>query len=317
MLCGILNWPGSVPGSPHDFSSFPLLLAGLNSAGVPIGETITVPAGTPGPIASQRDYLTVGVTVSPTGFTAPVQVGTSALGSTQWYIPSHYTAAFNIGCSVSVPSGTTCSVEVTRDYAFAAPQIYVPGQGIVPPVCDAFAWPTLSAIATETSGDIDSSVSGVRLTVTAGTGRATLANGPDRVEDMTMHEDDHVEVRHHRRKRPSVAHGEVASARHDRAGRSAVHPYTSASVPTMREAMLEDWRPEARQDSWSSAAHMDPPRDDRRPAHDPHRPLDITDHRYVTRRSAPEPGNPYSAAHRLERAEPFRPRGGHQDDTPI
>ena len=56
---------------------------------------------------------------------------------------------------------------------------------------------------------------------------------------------------------------------------------------------------------------------DRRPLHDPHRPLDITDYRYVTRRSAPEPGNPYSAAHRLERAEPFRLRGGHQDDTPV
>ena len=55
----------------------------------------------------------------------------------------------------------------------------------------------------------------------------------------------------------------------------------------------------------------------RRPLRDPHRPLDITDRRYVTQRTAQEPENPYSAAHRLERAEPFRPRGGHQDDTPV
>jgi len=131
-----------------------------------------------------------------------------------------------------------------------------------------------------------------------------------------MHENEDVEVRRHRRKRPSVAHGETAAVRHDRASRS-VYPYTAEHAPAIREALGEEWRPGVRQDSWSSAAHMDPPRDDRRPAHDPHRPLDITDHRYVTRRSAPEPGNPYSSAHRLERAEPFRPRGGHQDDTPV
>jgi hypothetical protein len=133
-----------------------------------------------------------------------------------------------------------------------------------------------------------------------------------------MDEDDDVAVRAHRRRRArsEVAHGETAAARHDRAGRSA-YPYTAGHAPAMREALGEDWRPEARQDSWSSGAHLDPPRDDRRPGHDPFRPLDITDERYVTRRSAPEPGNPYSAAHRLERAEPFRPRGGHQDDTPV
>ena len=133
-----------------------------------------------------------------------------------------------------------------------------------------------------------------------------------------MHEDDDVEVRRHRRKRPGMAAGEMAAGRHDRASRQAVHPYTAASAPAIREALGEDWRgPKAQQDSWSSAAHMDPPRDDRRPAHDPFRPLDITDRRYVTQRTAQEPENPYSAAHRLERAEPFRPRGGHQDDTPV
>jgi hypothetical protein len=133
-----------------------------------------------------------------------------------------------------------------------------------------------------------------------------------------MDEDEGAEVEVHahrrRRARSEMAHGEAASARHDRASRhSTTYPYTSAAVPAMREALGEDWRPEAQQDSWSSAAHMDPPRGDRRPLHDPYRPLDITD----TQRTAPEPGNPYSSAHRLERAEPFRPRGGHQDDTPV
>jgi hypothetical protein len=132
-----------------------------------------------------------------------------------------------------------------------------------------------------------------------------------------MHEDDDVKVRRHRRKRPSVAHGETAVARHDRASRQATNFYNASHAPVMRQAAGEDWGGgRAQQDSWSSAAHMDPPRDDRRPAHDPFRPLDITDHRYVTRRSAPEPGNPYSAAHRLERA-PIRSRGGHEDDLPV
>jgi hypothetical protein len=134
-----------------------------------------------------------------------------------------------------------------------------------------------------------------------------------------MHEDDlgEIHVRQHRRKRPAVAHGETAAARHDRASRHSTHPYTSASVPAIREALGEGWRREApRQDSWSSASQLEAPQMDRRPLHDPHRPLDITDHRYVTRRSAPTPGNPYSAAHRLHRAEPFSPKGGHEDDEP-
>jgi hypothetical protein len=108
-----------------------------------------------------------------------------------------------------------------------------------------------------------------------------------------MHEDDDVEVRRHWRKRPGMTAGEMAARRHDRASRQAVHPYTAASAPAIREALGEDWRgPKAQQDSWSSAAHMDPPRDDRRPAHDPFRPLDITDHRCVTQRTAAEPGEP-------------------------
>ena len=68
-----------------------------------------------------------------------------------------------------------------------------------------------------------------------------------------MDEGDEIEVRHHRRRRPSVAHGETAAARHDRASRHSTYPYTSASVPTILEATLEDWRPGVHQDSWSSA----------------------------------------------------------------
>ena len=111
-----------------------------------------------------------------------------------------------------------------------------------------------------------------------------------------MHEDDEVEVRRHRRKRPGMAAGETAAGRHDRASRHSTHPYNAVHAPAIREAMDEDWRPEARQDSWSSAAQLEAPQPDRRPLHDPHRPQDITDHRYVTQRSAPEPGNPYCGA---------------------
>ena len=57
-----------------------------------------------------------------------------------------------------------------------------------------------------------------------------------------MHEDDDVEVRRHRRKRPGMAAGETAAGRHDRASRQAAHPYTAASAPAIREALGEDWR---------------------------------------------------------------------------
>ena len=68
-----------------------------------------------------------------------------------------------------------------------------------------------------------------------------------------------------RRARSEMAHGETAAARHDRGSRHSTHPYTSASVPAIREALGEDWRPEApQQDSWSSASQLDAPRPDRR-----------------------------------------------------
>jgi hypothetical protein len=155
-----------------------LVITGLNSQGTQISETITVPAGTPGAISSQRDYLVITSIVSPAAFAAPIRVGTSTTGSTAWFLPSHYGAEFGVGCSVSVPSGTVCSVECTRDVPFAIPQIYQPGYTFVPPICDAFPWPTLNAINTESFGDIDSPVTGVRLTVTAGTGRVTLRLDP-------------------------------------------------------------------------------------------------------------------------------------------
>jgi hypothetical protein len=134
-----------------------------------------------------------------------------------------------------------------------------------------------------------------------------------------MHEDDGVAVRAHRRRRArsEMAHGETAAARHDRGSRHSTHPYTSASVPAIREALGEDWRPEApQQDSWSSASQLEAPQPDRRPLHDPYRPAPITEPRHVSHRTSPTPGNPYSAAAWLHRAEPFNPKGGHEDDTP-
>ena len=156
-----------------------LVIAGLNSAGVAISETLTIPATSAGSISSQRDYLVITSIVSPTAFTAAVTVGTSGVGSTAWFLPSHYQAEFAIGCQLSVPAGGTASVEATRDVPYAVPQIYQPGMSFNPPICDAFAWPTLNNVGPgEAIGDIDSPVTGVRLTVTAGTGRVTLRLDP-------------------------------------------------------------------------------------------------------------------------------------------
>ena len=83
------------------------------------------------------------------------------------------------GCSDRAQPSWFPTVECTRDYVLAVPQIYVSGQAIVPPICDAFAWPTLNNVGPgESIGDIDSPVTGVRLTVTAGTGRAVLRMVP-------------------------------------------------------------------------------------------------------------------------------------------
>jgi hypothetical protein len=156
-----------------------LVITGLSSQGAPISETLTIPSGTTGVYPSARDYLVVTSIVSPTAFTAAITVGTSATGSTQWYLPAHYQAEFSIGCSLTVPAGGTASVECTRDIPYAIPEIYQPGMSFNPPICDAFPWPTLNNVGPgESIGDIDSPVTGVRLTISAGTGRVTLRMTP-------------------------------------------------------------------------------------------------------------------------------------------
>jgi len=123
-----------------------IVINGLTSQGAPISETITIPSGTAGVYPSARDYLVVTSITSPAAFTAAVTIGTNAVGSTAWFLPSHYGAEFGVGCQLSVPTGGVASVECTRDVPYAAPAIYQSGMGIMPPICDAFAWPTLSGV---------------------------------------------------------------------------------------------------------------------------------------------------------------------------
>src|SRR6516165_9074388 len=107
-----------------------LVITGLTSQGAPISETITIPSGTAGVYPSARDYLVVTSITSPAAFTAAVTIGTNAVGSTAWFLPSHYGAEFGVGCQLSVPTGGVASVECTRDVPYAAPAIYQSGMGI-------------------------------------------------------------------------------------------------------------------------------------------------------------------------------------------
>jgi hypothetical protein len=136
-----------------------------------ISETVNIPAGAAGTIASYFDYFTISSALPlGGGWTAAVTLGTNTTGSTQPQIFSHYQAIFTIGVDVTNPGGATWEIDCTRDVPYALPNIYTSGMGFTPPQVNWFAWPTLTGQAgTDVAADIDSPVWACRLTVTAGT----------------------------------------------------------------------------------------------------------------------------------------------------
>lgn len=156
----------------NEASNRTLALAGTNDAGQLIGETLTVASGASGTIASLLDYKTLTFALPlGGGWTAAVTLGTNTVGSTPWWIPTHFVAPFEVAADIEFPTGTgpTASIEYTDDTLLQPMSIYGALAPVTVPPPIANAWPGLSAVAVNSYSVINRNVSGIRLTVT-GTG---------------------------------------------------------------------------------------------------------------------------------------------------
>lgn len=170
----------------NEGSARTLVLTGTNGSGTAITETLAVPAGGAGTVASSQDFATVTQAMpAGGGWTAAVTLGTNTTGSTPWFVPDAFIEDFNIGFQTVLVSGAaTYSIEVTQENVKMPIPIYQSGYSQAMPVPTAYGWPGLSALAGNGNGAVNTPIAGWRLTVTAGTGtvRATalqsgLVNG--------------------------------------------------------------------------------------------------------------------------------------------
>jgi hypothetical protein len=153
-----------------------LLLVGLNGAGAKISETLTVPATTPGTIASQQDFLSL-ISATPTGggWSANAELGTNTVGSTPWFVPDLWLTPTLLEVATELATGGTAnwSVEVTDDDPKMPLAPFQPGYSQALPICNPVAWTGLSAISGNASAVINTPVQAWRLTINSGTSQVT------------------------------------------------------------------------------------------------------------------------------------------------
>lgn len=159
-------------------SGITFTIYGGDYSGNAISETIT--GANAGTASTLQDFLTVTRVSGSAATAANVTVGTTAKGSTPWFVPSWHMAPIEIAVGLEALTGSaTATVEVTDDSPLAKMMIYTAGWSMTPPVPVPFDWPGLSAIVltaggTPSYGDINRNCAAIRLTITAGTGKIQL-----------------------------------------------------------------------------------------------------------------------------------------------
>lgn len=160
-----------------------MLITGTNGAGATISETLAVPSGAPGTVATLQDFLTVTQAMpAGGGWTAAVTLGTNAVGSTPWINTDTYNGPMQIGFELELlVAGGTATIETTQNSPWPnqAP-IYTAGFDQTLPVPTPFAAAGLTGVAGNTQGAVAlTTIIAWRLTVTGtGSWRATgIASG--------------------------------------------------------------------------------------------------------------------------------------------
>ncbi len=158
---------------------------GITSAGNDSGITFTVTGGdysgnaisegvtgaNVGVAVTLQDFLTVSSVRGSGAAAGNVSVGTTAVGSSQWFPLNIHITPFDVGVQTHVVSGAaTFDIEVTRQRVLSDMQIYRVGYSNAPAVPFPIPWPGLTGLVGDALGSINSVVTAARLTITAGTG---------------------------------------------------------------------------------------------------------------------------------------------------
>ncbi len=152
----------------NEASNRTLVLTGTDGANSPITETLTVVSGAGGTIASLQDFLTI-TRALPLGggWTAAVTLGTSATGSTQWFVPSQHITPFELTFGTVLVSGTpTWTIEASLTDVKAPVPLGLDNQRPVP-IPAPIALAGLSALVANTGPvTVRDTIQGFRLTLT-------------------------------------------------------------------------------------------------------------------------------------------------------
>ena len=151
---------------------------GTNGSGAAISNTVTgVNAGS---VNSLLDFLTVTKVTSSAGTAGAITVGTSSTASTPWIVDNFMAPYWALAVAVSVAGTVTYTVEHTYDDPNATVGNLTTGANSalgpasnIPPI----AWPNPTLAAQTASGEaqyVDKPIFAHRLTITAGTGTATM-----------------------------------------------------------------------------------------------------------------------------------------------
>jgi hypothetical protein len=153
-----------------------LFITGTTDAGNTISETLAVPSGAGGTVASQQDFLTISSAVpAGGGWTAPVTLGTNTTGSTRWVVSNPHITPSIFSLGMEFPSGSaTATTEGTDDSPLAQLPIYLAGYISTVPIPVPYAVPGLKAVNADARADINSNFAAIRLTINSGDGLAQL-----------------------------------------------------------------------------------------------------------------------------------------------
>jgi len=139
------------------------VVTGTNQAGMRIVENV---AGvSTGSTFTNLDFFTVNSIVALATTAATVQAGTNTTGSTLWNIMNWHATPTNIECS-GVVTSTSTAVTWGVQYCYDDPNNLQSGVQFPQP----FNHPTLVSLTTSQDGPINDPVTGVRFTISAGTG---------------------------------------------------------------------------------------------------------------------------------------------------
>lgn len=141
-----------------------LVVRGTNHTGNILSETLAVPSGGGGTVATQHDYLTV-ISLTPAGggWTAAVTVGTNGVASSPWRMVDFALSGSTMGIDINITGTLNVDAQVTYD----DPNNII-GNSNVPPI--PIGAPGLIGITGTLSGNIPTNVFAWRITINSGSG---------------------------------------------------------------------------------------------------------------------------------------------------